>query len=131
MSFLYEPEKFIRNNPKTNSLPIAITGDYQQKGLKTLIYSDFKGGKIKLNFALDGAKIRILIEHCQDLPTISNTAPEPYVKTYLLDAAKSKISNSKVSNLVLLVVCPYFKTHQKNRKRRRRHTERVIQHSIM
>ena len=83
---------------------------------KTLIYSHFKGGKIKLNFALDGAKIRILIEHCQDLPTISNTAPEPYVKTYLLDAAKSKISNSKVSKLVLLVVCPYFKTHQKTEK---------------
>ena len=65
---------------------------YHRTSYKTNI-----GGKIKLNFALNGAKIKILIEHCQDLPTVSNTAPEPYVKTYLLDKNKCKIANSKES----------------------------------
>ena len=82
----------------------------------TKINRYFKGGKIKLNFALDGAKIRILIEHCQDLPTISNTAPEPYVKTYLLDAAKSKISNSKVRNWFFLLFAPILKHIKKQKK---------------
>ena len=140
VSFLHEPEKFIKNNPKTNSLPIAITGwfyniqlfctrtehsvysklcvqcsvctvnlMYSTPFVQYIVYStlyvhyhrtSYKtsiGGKIKLNFALNGAKIKILIEHCQDLPTVSNTAPEPYVKTYLLDKNKCKIANSKES----------------------------------
>ena len=53
------------------------------------------GGKIKLQFNLEGNRVRLLIEHCQDLPTIHNTAPEPYVKTYLLDSTMTKINGSK------------------------------------
>ena len=55
----------------------------------------FSGGKIKLQFNLEGNRVRLLIEHCQDLPTIHNTAPEPYVKTYLLDSTMTKINGSK------------------------------------
>lgn len=76
ISFLFEEEKFIPK--KSDSLPVAITG-----------------GKIKLQFNLGGNRVRLLIEHCQDLPTIHNTAPEPYVKTYLLDSTLTKINGSK------------------------------------
>jgi len=73
ISFLHEDEKVIKNTHGNTLLPIAITG-----------------GKIKLNFKLNKSKILLLVEHCQDLPTINNTAPEPYVKTYLLN--KNKVS---------------------------------------
>jgi len=67
----------IRNRGNT-LLPIAITG-----------------GKIKINFKKSKNNLLLLVEHCQDLPTINNTAPEPYVKTYLLNKNKDKVSGSK------------------------------------
>ena len=52
------------------------------------------------------------------------------MKTYLLDANKSKISNSKV-NFSLFLRVDFNNQKTSKRKRRRRHTERVIQRSIM
>ena len=64
----------------------------------------YLGGKIKLQFNLEGNRVRLLIEHCQDLPTIHNTAPEPYVKTYLLDSTMTKINGSKKKHRHLIAL---------------------------
>jgi len=82
ITFLYEDERTIPSSRSggsmVDSMPIAL------------------GGKIKMDIKIDRT-LEILIEHCQDLPTLedSHTAPEPYVKTYLLDFDKEKISDSK------------------------------------
>merc|ERR1712176_603983 len=54
------------------------------------------GGKIKMDIKIDRT-LEILIQHCQDLPTLedSHTAPEPYVKTYLLSSEREKQNESK------------------------------------
>ena len=84
ITFLYEDEKTLPTGmhpslERADSMPIA------------------HGGKIKMNLTIvDETTVRILIEHCQDLPTLedSHTAPEPYVKIYLTKGFE-RISESK------------------------------------
>jgi Ca2+-dependent lipid-binding protein len=54
--------------------------------------------------------VRILIEHCQDLPTLqdSHTAPEPYVKIYLVENNEKIISSKRKTTISHRTCHPTF-----------------------
>ena len=87
ITFLYEDERTLPTSTaslypsmdRADSMPIA------------------HGGKIKMNLTIVEETVRLLIEHCQDLPTLefSHTAPEPYVKIYLINSTNERMNETK------------------------------------